>query len=267
LPAARATGEGTNVSVIAGTSGWQYRDWRGAFYPPGVPQRRWLEHYAEQFGTVENNGTFYRLPARETFEAWRARVTSDFIMTVKASRYLTHVRRLRDPAEPVQRLMAAAGGLGDRLGPVLLQLPPDLRAAPALLAECLRQFPPGVRLAVEPRHESWWTDQTQEVLNGRNAALCWSDRGGAALNPLWRTADWGYLRLHEGDGDPWPRYRPATLSAWAERITAAWAASADVYVYFNNDQHCAAPHDAAAFAAAVAGGGRATARAWSGPGG
>ena len=255
------------MSVIAGTSGWQYRDWRGSFYPPGVPQRRWLEHYAEQFATVENNGTFYRLPARETFEAWRARVTSDFIMTVKASRYLTHVRRLRDPAEPVQRLMAAAGGLGDRLGPVLLQLPPDLRAAPALLNECLRQFPPGVRLAVEPRHESWWTDQTQEVLNGRNAALCWSDRGGAALNPLWRTADWGYLRLHEGDGDPWPRYRPATLSAWAERITAAWAASADVYVYFNNDQHCAAPHDAAAFAAAVAGQGRATARAWSGPGG
>src|SRR6202050_4168032 len=103
LPGARATGEGTNVSVMAGTSGWQYRDWRGAFYPPGVPQRRWLEHYAEQFATVENNGTFYRLPARETFGAWRQRVTSDFIMTVKASRYLTHVRRVRDPAQPVQR--------------------------------------------------------------------------------------------------------------------------------------------------------------------
>src|SRR6202050_1719332 len=103
LPGARAIGEGTNVSVMAGTSGWQYRDWRGAFYPPGVPQRRWLEHYAEQFATVENNGTFYRLPARETFEAWRERVTSDFIMTVKASRSLTQLTRLRDPAQPVQR--------------------------------------------------------------------------------------------------------------------------------------------------------------------
>jgi uncharacterized protein YecE (DUF72 family) len=260
---ARPAGEGIDVSVMAGTSGWQYRGWRGAFYPTGVPQRRWLEYYAEQFATVENNGTFYRLPARETFEAWRERVGGDFVMTVKASRYLTHVRRLRDPAEPVRRLMAAAGGLGGRLGPVLLQLPPDLRADPGLLAECLRQFPPGVRLAVEPRHESWWTEETRDVLASRNAALCWADRGGVALAPVWRTADWGYLRLHEGDGDPWPRYRVATLNAWAERITAAWAADADVFVYFNNDQHCAAPHDAAAFAAAVTGRGRATARAWN----
>ena len=260
---ARPAGEGIDVSVMAGTSGWQYRDWRGAFYPTGVPQRRWLEYYAEQFATVENNGTFYRLPARETFEAWRERVGGDFVMTVKASRYLTHVRRLRDPAEPVRRLMAAAGGLGGRLGPVLLQLPPDLRADPGLLAECLRQFPPGVRLAVEPRHESWWTEETRDVLASRNAALCWADRGGVTLTPVWRTADWGYLRLHEGDGDPWPRYRVATLNAWAERITAAWAADADVFVYFNNDQHCAAPRDAAAFAAAVTGRGRATARAWN----
>ena len=115
---------------MAGTSGWQYRDWRGAFYPPGVPQRRWLEHYAEQFATVENNGTFYRLPARDTFASWRDRVPADFVMAVKASRYLTHVRRLRDPAEPVRRLLDAAAGLGGRLGPVLLQLPPDLRADP-----------------------------------------------------------------------------------------------------------------------------------------
>ncbi len=251
---------------MAGTSGWQYRDWRGAFYPPGVPQRSWLEHYAEQFATVENNGTFYRLPARQTFEAWRDRVPGDFVMTVKASRYLTHVRRLRDPAEPVQRLMAAAGGLGDKLGPVLLQLPPDLRADPGLLGECLGQFPAGVRLAVEPRHESWWTDEVKDVLAARNAALCWSDRAGRALAPQWRTADWGYLRLHEGDGDPWPRYRVATLGTWAERITAAWAAAADVYVYFNNDQRAAAPQDAADFAAAVAGRGRATARAWSAAG-
>jgi uncharacterized protein YecE (DUF72 family) len=252
------------VSVMTGTSGWQYRDWRGVFYPPDVPQRRWLEYYAGQFATVENNGTFYRLPTRDTFASWRERVPGDFVMTVKASRYLTHVRRLRDPAEPTRRLVDAAAGLGDRLGPVLLQLPPDLQAVPRLLEECLRQFPPAVRVAVEPRHSSWWTDEVREVLSARNAALCWADRKGSALTPLWRTADWGYLRLHEGEGGPWPRYSERVLSGWAQRITGTWAEGRDVYVYFNNDQNCAAPRDAARFAAAVAGSGREATRAWAG---
>ena len=242
-------------TVLIGTSGWQYRDWRGTFYPPNVPQRRWLEYYASQFATVENNGTFYRLPTRETFAAWRERVGDDFVMTVKASRYLTHVRRLRDPAEPVRRLLDAAAGLGDRLGPVLLQLPPDLQAAPQLLDECLGQFPPEIRVAVEPRHESWWTAEVRDVLAARHAALCWADRKGATVTPLWRTADWGYLRFHEGDGAPWPRYRESTVQSWADRIAATWpqeAGGLNVYVYFNNDQGGAAPRDGAAFAAAVA---------------
>jgi uncharacterized protein YecE (DUF72 family) len=250
------------VAVMPGTSGWQYRDWRGAFYPPDVPQRRWLEYYAGQFGTVENNGTFYRLPARETFASWRARVPDDFVMTVKASRYLTHVRRLRDPAEPVRRLLGAADGLGDRLGPVLLQLPPDLRAAPDLLAECLRQFPSSVRVAVEPRHESWWTDQVREVLAAADAALVWADRKGSAVTPLWRTAGWGYLRFHEGDGVPWPSYSESALGTWADQIAAAWAGDRDVYAYFNNDQNAAAPRDAARLAAAVIRRGGHPARAW-----
>jgi uncharacterized protein YecE (DUF72 family) len=250
------------MTVFAGTSGWQYRDWRGTFYPPGVPQRRWLEYYATQFATVENNGTFYRLAAPDTFATWRDRVPADFVMAVKASRYLTHVRRLRDPAEPVKRLLDAAAGLGDRLGPVLLQLPPDLQASPGLLRECLRAFPAAVRVAVEPRHPSWWTGEVQEVLSAANAALAWADRRGSARSPLWRTADWGYLRLHEGDADPWPRYRRATLEEWAGRIAAAWPAESDVYAYFNNDQGGAAPRDAAEFAAAVNRRGRAAARAW-----
>jgi uncharacterized protein YecE (DUF72 family) len=250
------------VPVLAGTSGWQYRDWRGAFYPPDVAQRRWLEYYAGQFATVENNGTFYRLPARETFASWRYRVPGDFVMTVKASRYLTHVRRLRDPADPTRRLLEAAAGLGGRLGPVLLQLPPDLRADAGVLAESLRQFPAVVRVAVEPRHESWWTDQVRDVLVAANAALCWADRSGSAVTPLWRTADWGYLRLHEGDGAPWPSYRAATLSAWAEKVTATWADGSDVYVYFNTDQNGAAPRDAARLAAAVTRRGGHPARAW-----
>jgi uncharacterized protein YecE (DUF72 family) len=247
---------------MAGTSGWQYRDWRGTFYPRDVPARRWLEYYAAQFATVENNGTFYRLASRATFASWRDRVPGDFIMAVKASRYLTHVRRLRDPAEPVKRLLEAAAGLGGRLGPVLLQLPPDLQAGPALLRECLRAFPAAVRVAVEPRHPSWWTDEVREVLTAANAALAWADRRGSAVCPLWRTADWGYLRLHEGDADPWPRYSQAVLQEWAERIVATWPADRDVYAYFNNDQGGAAPRDAAEFTAAVDRRGGATARAW-----
>ena len=266
------------MTVLIGTSGWQYRDWRGTFYPPDVPQRRWLEHYASRFATVENNGTFYRLPPRETFAGWRARVGDDFVMSVKASRYLTHVRRLRDPAEPVRRLLDAAAGLGGPAGPaprgsrdsggsggswngpVLLQLPPDLRADPRLLDQCLACFPPQVRVAVEPRHESWWAGGARDVLVARNAALCWADRKGTAVTPLWRTAGWGYLRFHEGDGAPWPRYRESSLRAWADQIAATWAEGLDVYVYFNNDQAGAAPRDAAAFAAAVARLGRAVTR-------
>src|SRR5947209_1771032 len=114
--------------LLVGTSGWQYRDWRDTFYPPGVSQNRWLEHYAGRFATVENNVAFYRLPARETFESWRDRTPSEFVMAVKASRYLTHVKRLQEPEEPVRRLLDAARGLGPKLGPILLQLPPTLPA-------------------------------------------------------------------------------------------------------------------------------------------
>jgi len=247
------------MPVLVGTSGWQYRHWRGAFYPAGVPQRRWLEYYAARFVTVENNGTFYRLPARETFEQWQARTPEGFVMAVKASRYLTHIRRLRDPAEPVRRMLDAFAGLGGRLGPVLIQLPPDMRADPELLDRALGQFPPGVRVAVEPRHPSWWSDPVRDVLVARGAALCWADRAGQPVTPLWRTADWGYVRFHEGPvsrespvppastGDPWPRYTDGSLREWAARVGRAWPDQARVYAYFNNDQAGAAVLDAAAF--------------------
>lgn len=235
--------------LLVGTSGWQYRHWRGAFYPAGVPQRLWLEHYAGQFPTVENNGTFYRLPGREAFEAWRTRTPDGFVMAVKASRFLTHIRRLRDPAEPVRRMLDACAGLGEKLGPVLVQLPPGMRADAELLDGALVQFPPDIRVAVEPRDPSWWTDAVREVLTARGAALCWADRGGEPVTPLWRTADWGYLRFHEGDGTPWPRYTDRCLREWADRAAAAWPPPAPVYAYFNNDQLGAAVLDAADFAA------------------
>ena len=255
------------MPVLVGTSGWQYRDWRGVLYPAGVPQRRWLEHYASQYATVENNNAFYRLPSRDTFAAWRDRTPDGFVMAVKASRYLTHIRRLRDPAEPVARLLGAAAWLGPRLGPVLLQLPPNLAADPPLLAACLDQFPAAaraagtgpVRVAVEFRHPSWWAEDqagaVQEMLASRDAALCWADRLGHPVSPLWRTAGWGYLRFHEGAAQPWPRYGRQALRSWADRIQDTWPGGADVYAYFNNDQGGAAIHDSAAFAGLVRGAG------------
>jgi uncharacterized protein YecE (DUF72 family) len=239
------------VTTWVGTSGWQYRDWRGRLYPEKLPQKQWLEYYVQQFDTVELNNAFYRLPERETFEAWRARTPPGFLMGVKASRYLTHIKRLTEPAEPVERLMSRAEALGDRLGPVLLQLPPNLRAEPAKLAETLRCFPAETRVAVEPRHESWWTDEVRGVLERHGAALCWADRGSRPITPLWRTAGWGYLRLHEGRARPWPHYGRAALTSWARRLADTWPDSADVFVYFNNDPGCAAVADAIVFARAA----------------
>ncbi|MFI8516321.1 DUF72 domain-containing protein [Streptomyces sp. NPDC085481] len=235
------------MPVFIGTSGWQYRDWRGVLYPEGVPQRLWLEEYAGRFAAVENNNAFYRLPERATFAEWRERTPEGFVMAVKASRYLTHIRRLHDPQEPVARLMDRAAGLGDRLGPVLLQLPPTLRADDALLDAVLGCFPAGVRVAVEPRHESWWTDRTAGVLADRGAALCWADRGSRPVTPLWRTADWGYLRLHEGRALPHPQYGRQALATWADRLAETWRDQADVYVFLNNDAGGAAVRNAETF--------------------
>ena len=258
------------MPLYVGTSGWQYRHWRGVLYPPGVPSRRWLEHYAGQYATVENDGTFYRLPAAETFADWQARTPPDFVMAIKASRYLTHIRRLRDPAEPVERLMRAAAGLGPRLGPVLLQLPPNLFADASRLDACLAQFAksdPGgtVRVAVEPRHSSWWSEEIRQVLTDHEATLCWADRQGQPVTPLWRTAGWGYVRFHEGTAEPWPRYGPGTLRSWLDRITACWAGEAPVFAYFNNDQHGAAIADSAALAGLARRAGREVTRTPAGP--
>jgi uncharacterized protein YecE (DUF72 family) len=243
------------MPLIIGTSGWQYAHWRGPLYPREVPRRRWLEFYANQFASVENDGTFYRLPSRDTFASWRARTPDGFIMAIKASRYLTHVKRLNDPAGPVDRLVEAAAGLRSRLGPVLLQLPPTLQADPPRLAACLAEFAPAaqrhgigaVKVAVEPRHRSWWTDETREVLAAHDAALCWADRKAEPVTPLWRTADWGYIRFHEGVAYPWPAYGRAELRRQLGRLRETWPDDdAQVYAYFNNDQVGAAITDAEA---------------------
>jgi uncharacterized protein YecE (DUF72 family) len=231
--------------LTVGTSGWQYRDWRGGLYPVRLPQRLWLRHYADRFAAVEVNNAFYRLPSTETFAGWRAQTPDDFVVAVKMSRYLTHVRRLRDPGEPVARFLAHAGGLGPKLGPVLLQLPPTLRAGLDLLDETLERFPAGTKVVVEPRHESWFTDDCRRLLERHGATLCWADRRGRPVAPLWTTAGFGYLRLHEGRAAPWPRYGRTALASWLDRLKDF----SDAYVFFNNDPGGAAVTDAAALAA------------------
>ncbi|MEV0897441.1 DUF72 domain-containing protein [Actinoplanes sp. NPDC049802] len=234
-----------------GTSGWQYRDWRppkgsggaGFLYPAGLPQRAWLEHYAERFATVEVNNAFYRLPERSTFARWRERTPDGFVVAVKMSRFLTHVKRLREPAEPVARFLERASALGDRLGPVLLQLPPTLRADLDALDATLSEFPKGVRVAVEPRHDSWFSRDCEGLLRRHGAALCWADRRGRPVAPLWRTADFGYLRLHEGAANPWPRYGRAALRSWLDRCGVP-----EMFVFFNNDPGGAAVIDAGVMA-------------------
>jgi uncharacterized protein YecE (DUF72 family) len=232
--------------IVVGTSGWQYADWRGRLYPEGLPQRLWLEHYAATFATVEINNAFYRLPERATFEQWRRRTPDDLIIAVKMSRYLTHIKRLRDPAEPVARFLDRARGLGSKLGPVLLQLPPTLRADPGVLDAVLRELGANVRVAVEARHASWWNDEIRSILTKYSAALCWADRHSRPIAPQWRTADFGYLRLHQGRTKP--GYGQAALDSWVGRIAEAYPGDADVFVYFNNDTGGAAVEDAITFA-------------------
>jgi uncharacterized protein YecE (DUF72 family) len=232
--------------MSVGTSGWHYRDWRGAFYPAEIPTRRWLEHYATRFCTVELNSSFYRLPTAEAFRAWRDTVPDDFVFAVKASRYLTHYRRLRDPKEPVDRLLGAVSGLGDKVGPVLLQLPPDLRADTSALERVFDAFAGRVSVACEFRHESWQHDEVYGLLRDRDVAMCLTDRRNRH-GPLVRTASWGFLRMHEGTAEPRPHYGTRALQSWVDRIAGLWGSHADCFVYFNNDHRACAVRDAATF--------------------
>ena len=167
------------MAVRIGTSGFIYEHWRGRFYSPSARGSE-LEQYARVFDTVELNVTFYRMPSAATFRSWATRVPKGFLFAVKASRYLTHVKRLREPADSVTFLVERATELGSHLGPILLQLPPDMPADIARLEATLDAFPPSIYLAVEPRHESWFSEDLRAMLTARGAALCLADRRGPA---------------------------------------------------------------------------------------
>lgn len=233
--------------LYVGTSGWQYAHWREVLYPRGLPQRQWLSWYAERFQTVELNNSFYRLPEAASFERWHDETPEHFVFAVKMSRFLTHIRRLRDPAQPVSLLLERARPLGTKLGPVLVQLPPGMRADAGRLDTALGAFPGDTRVAVEFRERSWFTDEIRAILERHGAALCLAD-SPRIETPIWRTAGWGFVRFHHGLGHPQPCYEERALDRWARQLAELWPGDADAFVYFNNDWLGCAVRDAALFA-------------------
>jgi uncharacterized protein YecE (DUF72 family) len=231
-----------------GTSGWQYRDWRDRLYPRELPQPRWLARYAASFRTVELNNSFYRLPESRQFAEWRRQTPDDFVFAVKASRFLSHMKRLKEPEEPVARLLARAEHLGDKLGPVLLQLPARMACDRQRLRRFLAVWPAGRRLAIEFRHPSWFSPDVLAALARRDIALCLADVDGRPQGPLTRTADWGYVRLHRGRARPRPCYGDAALRSWLARLARLYPEPCDVFVYFNNDPRACAVVNAARLA-------------------
>ena len=234
------------MAIRIGTSGFIYEHWRRRFYPPSARGSE-LEFYAQTFDTVELNVTFYRLPPTATFRSWATRVPDGFLFAVKASRYLTHVRRLQEPRPSVELLVERVSELGSHLGPILIQLPPDLEVDIKALEATLDAFPAGLQLAVEPRHASWFIEDLRQSLTDRGVALCLADRR-RPITPIWQTADWTYLRFHAGRGTPSSCYEGRDLEAWAERLDTAWGRAASGFAYFNNDSSGCALRDASVFA-------------------
>jgi uncharacterized protein YecE (DUF72 family) len=227
-----ATGERT---VRIGCSGWNYASWKDEFYGGKAP-REWLRHYAQHFDTVEVNSTFYRLPLESSVARWVAETPPDFLFSVKASRYLTHVKRLTDLDEGVRRFYERLAPLAGtpKLGPVLWQLPPTFRRDDARLAAALAALPAG-RHAFEFRHASWFADPVYELLRARGAALVIADRPEIKdFQPHLFTAEWTFVRFHYGSRGRRGNYSRRELEEWAERFES-WRREVEILAYFNND--------------------------------
>lgn len=234
-----------------GCSGWNYRDWRGGLYPRGEPQRRWLELYAQRFDTVEVNATFYRLPSRETVAAWVSQTPEEFVFAIKASRYLTHIRRLHEVDDGVRRLRERIEPLSaaDRLGPILWQLPETFSRDDARLQGLLDALAgwPDSRHTVEFRDPSWFVPAVMRRLRDSGVALTIGDHPERPFQTRNATADWRYVRLHHGARGRDGNYSESEIGTWARRI-AQWRRRGDVYAYFNNDWQGFAPADAGSLA-------------------
>jgi len=238
-----------------GCSGWNYKSWSGAFYPKGVPPRRWLEFYASTFDTVEINGTFYRLPERSTFAGWRAQTPRNFLFAVKASRFLTHMKRLREPKEPLARLFSRASALGRGLGPVLYQLPASFTIDLERLDAFARALPRSwkgkrIRHVMEFRHPSWYVTETHQLLNGRGVGLCLHDMKGSAIDrPL--DGPFVYVRFHGTSGHYHGSYGRPALTRWAHRLAELVQDRRQVFAYFNNDPDASAVENARTLRSAI----------------
>jgi uncharacterized protein YecE (DUF72 family) len=222
--------------IRIGCSGWNYKHWRnGVFYPPKLPPRKWLEHYACHFDTVEVNATFYRLPRESAVANWVAQTPPDFVFTVKMSRYVTHVKRLRELGPSLELFYRTIAPLVEspKLGPVLWQLPPTFKRDDERLAHALAQLPPG-RHAFEFREPSWFVDEVYALLREHSAALVIGDDPRRPFQTHILTADWTFVRLHHGSRGRNGNYSQSELDEWAERIRG-WSENGDVYAYFNND--------------------------------
>ena len=233
------------MAIHLGTSGWSYDHWNGVLYPPGTPAAKRLAAYAAEFATVELNSSFYRWPRPEAFTGWHDRLPAGFLLSVKASRWLTHGRRLKDPEAWIERMVPGLRALGEHRGALLVQLPAALERDDERLEHFLAALPPDVRVAVEVRHPSWFTPPVYELLERRGAALCVVSGAGVPCDPR-TTAPFAYVRWHGPDQAPTyaGSYSDAELAGWARRLAGWAAAGTDVYAYFNNDIGGHAVHDA-----------------------
>jgi uncharacterized protein YecE (DUF72 family) len=223
--------------VLAGSSGYAYKPWKGPFYPADLPDAEMLGFYASRLPTVEINNTFYRLPKRSVLEDWAGKTPEGFSFVLKASRRITHMARLKDCAETVDYLFDTATALGDKLGPVFFQLPPYLKKDVVLLESFLAVLPAGRKVALEVRSSSWFDEQVYQLLRSRDVALCIAERDEKEKNtPFVATASFGYLRLRR------EAYGDADLEAWAKRIQEQpWS---EAYVFFKHEDEAAAPKTA-----------------------
>ncbi|HEX9610866.1 MAG TPA: DUF72 domain-containing protein [Gemmatimonadales bacterium] len=230
------------MRLRVGTSGYNFPEWKGSFYPPKLPSAKWLEYYATQLGTVEINYTFYRMPSARTVAGWDAATPAAFAFVLKAPQRITHIARLKNVDEPLRFFLETARRLGPKLGPILFQLPPNFKKDVDLLGDLVTQFPADLRCAWEFRHASWFGDDVYEVLRTGNAALCVADTA-EGTTPLEATADFGYVRLRD-EG-----YAKRALEDWVAKVRGLGQAWTDAYVFFKHEEKGEGPKLAAKFAA------------------
>lgn len=230
--------------VLIGTSGWHYDSWRGPFFPEGLPLKNQLQYYGSQFRTAELNGVFYRTPSLDAVKAWRVQTGKDFIFAWKASKFITHWKRLSNTSiNSLALIEERLSLLGVKAGPVLFQLPPNFEADAERLASFFKLLSRKRRYSFEFRHPSWYQSGIFKLMSKRNVALCLSDHHDAPA-PWKRTADFVYIRGHGPGGRYQGHYSTGDLSNWARRIRSWKSRGHDVYIYFDNDQKSAAPIDA-----------------------